>query len=356
MNALAAAYGHGPGKLITAGPPPQPPPVPGQRQPLPAGSAVAQVILDVLTPVRWEPWNQYNDHRAYPSPRAAYLVDVDLVIGARRWPIDPVRRATIGPDAPPLTGPVRLEFARRPDRLSSGYGEFVHALTELEVGHVAAALVDSAERHGLRALADRDGISLQLSEKRTPGPLAPRSSGLGPRGLTADPRPLPKAALLAFVQAARSRYPLAHPGLTHWLAVNNVTGVQDGWYTVDPFTPRRAGAAMETVQRHHGHPRSVIDVAGMNLALITTADVPEAVAAGGEDAYPALLRAAGSLAQRICAAAAEVSMFCRPLRSFDDAALEAAIGVPMSHSLLYALLAGRSRVTGFSYDLTPLEH
>jgi hypothetical protein len=239
--------------------------------------------------------------------------------------------------------------------LSSGYGEFVHALTELEVGHVAAALVDSAERHGQRATADRAGISLHPAERRHPAALAPRSSGLGPRGLTADPRPLPRAALLAFVQAARSRYPLAHPGLRHWLAVHNVTSIQDGWYTVDSFTLQRASHAMETVQRHHGHPRSVIDVAGMNLALITTADVPAAVAAEGEDAYPALLRAAGSLAQQVCTASAGVNMFCRPLRSFNDTALEAAIGVPMSHSLLYALLAGRSRVTGFSYDLTPLE-
>ncbi|MEV4316485.1 hypothetical protein [Actinocrispum sp. NPDC049592] len=316
---------------------------------------MAQVILDVLTPVRWEPWNQYNDHRACPSPRAAYLVDVDVVLGQRRWPVDPLRRATVGPDAPSLDGPVRLEFVRRPDRLSSGYGEFVHALIELEVGHIAAALVEHAERRGLRAIADPGGVWLHPSEPRTPGPTPPRSSGLGPRGLTADPRPLPRQALLALVQAARSRYPLAHPGLTHWLAVHNVTGGQDGWYTVDPFVLRRSGAAMETVQRHHGHPRSVIDVASMNLALITTADVPAAVRAGGSEAYPALLRAAGSLAQHVCTASAAVNMFCRPLRSFDDTALEAAIGVPSSHSLLYALLAGRSRVSGFSYDLTPLE-
>jgi hypothetical protein len=137
--------------------------------------------------------------------------------------------------------------------------------------------------------------------------------------------------------------------------VHNVTGIPDGWYTVDSAEPDPAGDAMADVQRAFGHPRSVIDVAGMNLAVIMTADVPAAVAADGPDAYWDLLRAAGACAQRVCSAAAAVGMFCRPARSVDDARLEAAAKVPLSHSLLYLLLAGRPRVTCFPYDLTPLE-
>jgi hypothetical protein len=333
VNGLAAAYAHGPGKVIQVGPRPEPPPAPGVRQPF-RRSAVARLLVDVLTPLRWEPWNQYNDHRAYPSPRAAYLVDVDIVVGDRRWPVDPLRRATIGPDAPPLDGDVRLEFTRRPDRLSSGYGEFVHALIELEVGHIADALVANAARLGLHASADADGVSLRPGAIPQPGKVFRRSSGVGPRGLSADPRPLPLTALETFVAATRD----AHPALLLWLAVHNVAGQPDGFYSMD------------VVQQHHGHSRMVMDVAGMNLALIVTADIP-----ANQDSYPELLRAAGALGQRVCVASAAAGMFCRPLRSFDDTGLEAAISAPMSHSLLYVLLAGRSCVTGFPYDLTPLE-
>lgn len=375
-DALAAAYAHGPGKQITVGPPPDQSPAPGLRRRLPSESAVAQLILDVLTPSRWEPWNQYNDHRAYPSPRAAYLVDVEIVVADMRWPIDPLRRATIGQDTPPLHGPVRLEFKRRPDRLTSGYGEFVHALMELEIGHIAGALVENSARFGLTARADGEGVSLWPSEAQgttLPGPreddnhpatpgssrlvATPRSSGIGPRGLSADPRPLPRSALSDFVEAVRNRVPgtLHHPGLRHVLAVHNVIDVPDGWYTVDPFDLVTPCAAMDIVQERHGHGRAVMDVSGMNLALITTADVPAVVSAEGEDAYPDLLRATGALAQHVCTASARAGMFCRPLRSFDDPVLEAAIGVPVSHSLLYVLLAWRPRVTGFSYDLTSLE-
>jgi hypothetical protein len=315
----------------------------GIRCPLP-DLPVARLVVDVFSPARWEPWNQYNDHRVYPSPRSAYLVDLDVVADGRRWPIDPVRRATIG-SAVPWESVRRLEFRRRRDRISAGYGTFADALVELETGHLGAALEEFAPRHGLAATVDADGVSLQ------PGPqwnvdLPYRSSGLGPRGLGADPRPLPADALATFCEAVHE------PDLRYRLAVRNVRGVRDGWYTVDPFANVDPGAAMESVQRAFGHGRDLVDAGGMNLALVITADVPAAVAEHGPDAYPALLRKAGALAQRASTAAARAGMFCRPVRSVDDPMLEAAAGAPMTHSLLYVLLAGRPRVLGFPYDLT----
>jgi hypothetical protein len=260
----------------------------------------------------------------------------------------------LGSGVPALDRTVRLEFVRRPDRLSTGYGQFADALTELEVGHVAGALVENAPRFGLRAYADGDGVTLEPGDFRAPGKLPKRSSGLGPRGLAADPRPLPIETLTAFIRSMEQlpAGTLRHPGLQHRLAVHNVAGARDGWYTVDV---RRTGAAMDTVQDCHGHPQAVIDVSGMNLALIMAADVPAAVRAGGPGEYQALLRAAGALGQHVCTAAAKAGMFCRPLRSFDDPALEAAAGFPLSHSLLYVLLAGRPKVVGPAYDLSPLE-
>ncbi|MET0233891.1 MAG: hypothetical protein ABW224_04555 [Kibdelosporangium sp.] len=315
---------------------------------------MARLLVDVLTPTRWEPWNQYNDHRSYPSPRAAYLIDVEIVVAKQRWLFDPLRRSTVGSTVPPLDRGVRLEFARRPERLSTGYGDFADALTELELGHLAGALVENAARHRLRAFADENGVTLEPGDFRSTAEIPKRSSGLGPRGLAADPRPLPVEALTSVMHAMENLPDgtLTHPGLRHRLAVHNVVGVQDGWYTRDI---RRPGAAMDSVQDCHGHPQAVVDVSGMNLALVIAADVSAAVKTDGAEAYPALLRAAGALGQHVCTAAAKIGMFCRPLRSFDDPALEAAAGFPMSHSLLYVLLAGRPKVTGFAYDLSPLE-
>jgi len=349
-SALEAAYAHGPGKAITPGSTPEIPAQRGVRHPLPE-VPLAQLLVDVLSPARWEPWNQYNDHRAYPSPRSAYLVDVDIVADGRRFPVDPVRRATIG--VVPWASARRVEFRPRPDRISPGYGTFADALVELETGHLAAALVEYAPWHGLAATADSHGVTFESGPQRT-FPRPHRSSGLGPRGLGVDPRPLPADALATFCEAV-ARPPagtLTDPGLRFRLAVRNVLGIDDGWYTVDPFKAVKPGAAMDSVQRAFGHARDLVDVGGMNLALVVTADVPAAVAARGPDAYPALLRAAGAGAQHTGTAAASTGMFCRPVRSVEDPLLEAAVDAPMSHSLLYVLLAGRPRVLGFPYDLT----
>lgn len=342
MNALAAAYAHGPGRVIAVGPRPWPDPVPGERIPLRSltgfGAVVARLLVDVMSPLRWEPWNQYNDHRAYPSPRSAYLVDV-LVDG---WVLDPVRRALVG-GVPSFSDLVRLELVTRRERLSSGYGEFGDALAELEAGHVLGALVSHARRLGLSACGDTSGVTLRPGDVRA-APVVLRTSGLGPRGLSADPRPLPFGAFQAFVAAIGEV-----PGLRQRLAVHNVSGVPDGWYGVAECD------AMGALQRTFGHPPSTIHVDGMNLGLVVTADVGAAVLADGPLAYRDLLRAAGTQAQSLCEAAASAGMFCRPVRSVDDPALEAAAGAPLSHSLLYVLLAGRQRIRCFPYDLTPLE-
>ncbi|MCP2098128.1 MULTISPECIES: hypothetical protein [Actinosynnema] len=358
--ALAEAHAHGPGRVVEPGPSPATAPPPGPRAPLRAlaahgrfGAALAHLLTAVATPLRWEPWNQYNDHRLHPSARAAHTVDLVLVAGGR-WVLDAVRRELVGTGAPALGDAVEVDLVRRRDRLSAGYREFGDVLTELEVGHVAAALVEHAGRLGLRAHAD--GAVVRVSSHRETGePAAPppaRSSGVGPRGIAADPRPLPAAVLDAVARAvARS------PGqLRHRLAVRDAEGRADGWYAVDDglrlISP---GAAVPSLAPVFGHPPAVIDVASANLALVTTGDPSAAVAARGPDGYRALLRAAGATAQHVCEAAAGTGAFCRPARSADDGALEALVGAPAAHCLLYLLVVGRPRGSGFTYDLSPLE-
>ncbi|WP_158847639.1 hypothetical protein [Saccharothrix deserti] len=373
-DALATAYAHGPGRVVEQGRPAPFRPSAGPRVPLTAlaaqgrfGAALGHLLTEVATPLRWETWNQYNDHRGYPSARAAFTVDVVLAIGSRRWPLDPVRRATIGAEPPVLDGPVRLELVRRRERLAEGYREFGDVLTELEVGHVAAALVEHAVRHGLKAWTSGLTVTVapdrETGEPLEPPPMPPRGSGFGPRGISADPRPLPASAVRAFV-AAITRPPAGSPvrdDLRHRLAVRNVEGLADGWYALDGWCEVdglrlvEPGPALEGLREVFGHPPNTIDVARMNLALVTTGDPAAAVASDGPDGYPALLRAAGATAQHVCTAAAGAGMFCRPARSVFDSPLEALVRAPASHSLLYLLVAGRPRGAGFTYDLSPLE-
>ncbi|MFD7658433.1 hypothetical protein ACFV4N_31045, partial [Actinosynnema sp. NPDC059797] len=254
-------------------------------------------------------------------------------------------------------------LVRRRDRLSPGYREFGDVLTELEVGHVAAALVEHAARLGLRARATGTTVDLDpgAAADRGAGATAPvprRSSGVGPRGIAADPRPLPASALHAVVRAVNDP-PAGSPvrdDLRHRLAVRNVAGVDDGWYdVVGGLRLVEPGPAVARLQPVFGHPPGTIHVASVNLALVTTGDPAAAVASDGPDGYRALLRAAGAAAQHVCTAAAAAGAFCRPARSTDDGPLEALVGAPASHVLLYLLVAGRPRGTGFAYDLTPLE-
>ncbi|MGW4116812.1 hypothetical protein ACWEFJ_38565 [Actinosynnema sp. NPDC004786] len=352
-DALAAAYRHGPGRLVTDGPTPEPRPFgPGVALGELArhgafGAALAHLLADVATPQRWEPWNPYNDHRAYPSARSTFAVDVALVADGRSWPLDPVRRALVGGVPERLGTSVRLDLVRRPERFSAGYGEFADVLVELEAGHLSAALEDHARRLGLRAGIDGDGLVVS-SHRETGRPVphtSARSSGYGPRGFSADPRPLPASALHAVVAAVPR---LRH--LRHRLAVHNVEGVPDGWHGDAGASP-----VMARIADTFRHPPSVLDVGSANLALVLTGDPAAAVAEAGPDGYRALLRAAGAVAQRVGEAAAGAGLFCRPLRSLHDEHLEALAGAPAGHTLLYLLVAGRPRATGFTYDLTPLE-
>lgn len=125
-EALRAAYTHGPGRVVEPGTSPRTAAPEGPRVPLTSlrgrfGAALARLLTDVATPLRWEPWNQYNDHRAYPSARAASTVD--LVVEGR-WLLDPVRRVLVGEGTPVIDGRCGSSWSAaaivsRPDTASS---------------------------------------------------------------------------------------------------------------------------------------------------------------------------------------------------------------------------------------------
>lgn len=385
-RALAAAYAHGPGKAVLPDADVHHDPARaegGVRTPLRElaawgefGAALARLLSSALTPQRWEPYNLYNDHRAYPSPRAAFLVEVAVRTEQGCWRLDPLRRELVGAARPAPAGTVRLELLRHSEALRAGYGELADALVELETGHLAAAVAEHAASLPLTVTSGLDSLTLTPGVPVRPGlvdvtprsagvgappptPAAPRSAGVGPRGLSADPRPLPESAARAFA-AALTDPPPGSPagagGLWCRLAVRNVTGLTDGWYETAPLTlvPGADGPAMTAVQAAYVYPRAQFDVGGVNLALLIAGDVQAAVRADGPDGYRALLQQAGALAQHACSAAASSGLFCRPVRAIREALLEAAAGAPASHDALYLLLAGRPRFSWFDYDLSAL--
>ena len=296
--------------------------------------------------------------------------------GASRWHLDPVRERLFGPgDPPPPTVAVTLELTADPGRLPATYRSLAEALAYLEAGHVAAALVEAAAAQGLAAECSTvDGVTTvsltpgRTAHARPPAPIS-RSAGIAPRGLTADPRPLPAATLPALLRAGTDPppgSPARRPGLRHAAAVRGVTGHPDGIYEAGPVLagpvpagPVLAGPVltadgdvMPGVQEAFTYPPRSIATAGMNVAWVMTAAVADAVRADGPAAYHELLVAAGAAAQHIGTAAAELGLFCRPCRSVREAPLEALVSAPAAHDLLYLLLIGRSRVRDFAYDLT----
>lgn len=388
---LAAAYSHGPGKSLWV--PPQPPalrsPPAGPTVPVaelalatPLGSALARVLRVALSPRRWEPWNAHNDHRAYPSPRSLNLTDVTMCVGRRRWLVDPVRlTAHAAGEQPVAAAPVTLELSANPDRMPVGYGTLRDATALLEAGHVSAALVEAACAQGLRpairlpegggSAADGGPVALVDLAACVNGSAAGawqqraqarRSSGLGVHGrLCADPRPLPAPLWHAFLAACGVRPPgslaaAARPQagwLRHRLAVGNVEGIADGLYEWrDGRLTRCGGPASRELQDAFRFGQDVVDVAGMNVVWVMAASLSRMVADHGASAYHRTLLTAGAAAQHVCSAAAVNGMFCRPVRSVEEPATEAAIGIPAAEDAIYTLLIGRPRVIDFSYDLT----
>ncbi len=386
---LRAAFDHGPGKSVEVGgawrEAVRDRPVGAPLRGLGCGdgfAAAVRAVLDTaLAPRRWEPWADHNDHRAFPSARAAHLHAAALrVPGAGARPIDPVRGLLLGPDPVPRepierAGAVTVELTAAPERLRPGYGTLRDAIALLETGHVAGALVEAAGAHGLRASctlhpaagAATGGAAGPVAsvtvERGDAGPVwprarAPRTSGLAPRGLSADPRPLTGAAFEGFVADA-TRVPPGSPGgsgrLRHRLLVRNVTGRAAGVY--EPPGVRLGGApADDALRALFAVPPSGFDVPGLPVVWVVTADVAAAVDATGPDAYAALLLAAGAAAQHVCSAAAAHGLFCRPVRGVDDGAVEAAVGAAPGEDLLYVLLIGRPRLPArgpaLAYDLT----
>lgn len=375
-EALRVAWTHGVGKQVVPdeGSPKIGPiadrgrPLADLEQVVPYGRALAAAVRSALGPTRWDDWSTHNEHRPFPSPRAKQAHRVWLVLADGAHGVDEVR-GTWGPADPgapapacePVHGMVRVVVGTAAERIPAGYGALRDGLTLLEAGHVGDAVLTAIAGHGLTAVrrVDRSGpaVVIDVDGVAEPSGAVPRwsgrrCSGLDPRGLSADPRPLPGETLEQLLAAV----PVAADGLRHRLAVHAVTGRADGVWEHGDGGPRlvRSGDAMPALAAAYRAPLGVIDVAGFNVGWGISAPVA-AIVRDDPAAYAELLLDTGAAGQQVCRAAAAAGLMCRPNRGVEEPDVEAALDLPPGEDLLYVLLIGRPRVSGFTYDLTPCE-
>lgn len=306
---------------------------------------LARLLLVALGEHRYEPWNVYHRHRAYPSARSAFTIDVDVHIGDQRWRFDPIAIALRGNNLAEMSPDtaVRLVPVTYQDRLPAGYGRLREALTLLELGHLAATVVEATEALGGQAQSDPDGSI--LIERLPIGPPAQhrldalhrRSSGLGPFGLSTEST-LSIEDTDAMMKVAGSapglRQHLVLPGGRYRLTSHGLD-LEDN--TVSPHS----------IQSGFTYPPSDIDVGNAPAVWLFAADVKETTD------YRQLLISAGASAQRIALAAAARGMLVRPCRGIHESIVESAVGLPLEESLIYILVIFRSEVRDFWLDLLP---
>lgn len=325
---------------------------------------LALLLVHALGEHRYEPWNSYNPHRAYPSARAGFTVDAAVRVGDRRWVFDPVAIALRGETPYDGDGPVEIELSLRPERLPDAYGPLRDALAELEAGHVAATVVAAARALGGAARYEPAAggsavVGAVVLDALPVGVVSPsalrllhrRSSGVAPFGLAAGARRMSTTDLEVLAAAAPAGLPTA-PELREHALLGPGNDLRPGRYEVGAgWRLADQGASVDDVQAAFSYPPADVDVASMPLVWMLTGDV--AAAAERPDGYRQLLVAAGAAAQHRCLAAAARGLFCRPCRSVDEARLESRLGLPAAESLLYLLLVGAPRVHDFWFDLLP---
>jgi hypothetical protein len=127
----------------------QPPPGQRERAVVKLGGPAREVLRRALGPLRWEPSNAYNPHRAYPSARAVFCTEAYLIADGRALHYDPNADTLVEVDgAGEAPAGTWVALAAHPGAVATYYGNLRYALALLEAGHLAHTLAAAARALG----------------------------------------------------------------------------------------------------------------------------------------------------------------------------------------------------------------
>jgi len=131
-----------------------------------AGAPVAGSLARLFSAQAWyEPANDTPRHRAYPSPRGLFPVDIDLVAsgaqGEARISYEPEHDAWVREAGAAMAGDggvsLRFDLVAALDRIAPLYGELAPTLCALEAGHIAQKLCEALADQGVEFRASCTG-------------------------------------------------------------------------------------------------------------------------------------------------------------------------------------------------------
>lgn len=349
--------------------------IPGQEQaPATQRQRLLAAALEAVKVRRIASNDRYVLHRAYPSPRGIFGVDVEASTGETTVRIEPwasyttVLRAPAAQDSQSL--PV-LRLRTRPERFPAPYGTLRPSLALLEAGHLLATIGAAAFQCGLAPVVQfgsdpderpcADPGELAGSVRHSEGELRQRSTN-GPHAV-AIVGPADQATLVCLASGRKNNAISAPADVEQWFHrrssgsshANLVTSapIPD---TVEAQLDAVVAAGLRAVAQLLPDPTALVvhrikleednmafksatritpgSVKGARCVLDESSDVPFSSALGycwsadfpawersyGSSASAVLHSVLGWLCQWVCLAAAANMATARPARNFDEAA------------------------------------
>lgn len=190
---------------------------PGALPVAPTGlDGLAALLPSALGFQRYEPGNNYNAHRAYPSAQSLFPVEAFVVRGQQAWHYDAARHSLrpVGTtrDGDPAGPGAVIAVLGRPGQLTEYYRELRWALTLCEAGHAVQVTAAVAQALGYAAAVhlDFDDAELLSAIGAEPGDGWLPAALIGPLSTLPDD-PVLYADRLAWPSASPSAWSSAAP-------------------------------------------------------------------------------------------------------------------------------------------------
>jgi Nitroreductase family len=178
---------------------------------------------------------------------------------------------------------------------------------------------------------------------------AARSSGYHPNGVWA--RPIDAKALIARIAAAWPAITMAASWAEALVEPVLLVRCTDGWsrWSLDGDEVSGATPVADSLIRRAFGGGFDYNTSSLSAVFILRADLRPAATDTDPNRYARALQAAGAAAQIFCRAAAAEGIFARPLRGFDELAIDVTLGGP--RQAVYAVVVGGQRAPLVRFEL-----